>query len=127
MTAMLMVNRHDCGDTSVFRCAGRIVAGEEVARLKKAILCHQSGRVIILDLSSVSALDGAGLGLLAFLAGWTRVIGIKLKVLNPSGRVRQLLELTHLDSVLEFCDSEFSSELVAQSASTVTADALLHR
>jgi anti-anti-sigma factor len=81
----------------------------------------------MLDLSSVSALDGAGLGLLAFLAGWTRVIGIKLKVLNPSGRVRQLLELTHLDSVLEFCDSEFSSELVAQSASTVTADALLHR
>lgn len=125
---MLVVNRQDCGDTSIFRCVGRIVAGEEVATLKRAILCHQSSRVIVMDLSSVSALDGAGLGLFAFLAGWTRVVGIDLKMLNPSGRVRRLLELTHLDSVLEFCDSEFSSELVAQSLSpSSNASALLQR
>ena len=51
-------------------------------------------------------MDGSGLGLLAFLAGWTRVVGTELRLLNPSRRVRELLALTRLDSVLEICDSE---------------------
>jgi anti-sigma B factor antagonist len=112
--AMLVVNRQDRGDVSIFRCVGRIVAGEEVAILKRAVLCHQNGNVVMLDLSEVFTMDGAGLGLLAFLAGWTRVVGIRLKVLSPSARVQQLLELTNLDSVLEVCDSECWDELMAR-------------
>jgi anti-sigma B factor antagonist len=111
--AMLVVNRQDRGDVSIFRCVGRVVAGEEVAILKKAVLCHQNGNVVMLDMSEVFTIDGAGLGLLAFLAGWTRVVGVRLKVLSPSSRVRQLLELTNLDSVLEICDSECWDELMA--------------
>jgi anti-sigma B factor antagonist len=111
---MLVVNRQDRGDVSIFRCVGRIVAGEEVAILKRAVLCHQNGNVVMLDLSEVFTMDGAGLGLLAFLAGWTRVVGIRLKVLSPSARVQQLLELTNLDSVLEVCDSECWDELMAR-------------
>jgi anti-anti-sigma regulatory factor len=41
------------------------------------------------------------MGLLAFLAGWTRVVGTKLTITNPSRHVRELLELTNLDAVLE--------------------------
>jgi anti-sigma B factor antagonist len=111
--AMLVVNRQDRGDVSIFRCVGRVVAGEEVAILKKAVLCHQNGNVVMLDMSEVFTIDGAGLGLLAFLAGWTRIVGMRLKVLSPSSRVRQLLELTNLDSVLEICDSECWDELMA--------------
>jgi anti-anti-sigma factor len=111
--AMLVVNRQDRGDVSIFRCVGRVVAGEEVAILKKAVLCHQNGNVVMLDMSEVFTIDGAGLGLLAFLAGWTRVVGMRLKVLSPSPRVRQLLELTNLDSVLEICDSECWDALMA--------------
>jgi anti-anti-sigma factor len=111
--AMLVVNRQDRGDVSIFRCVGRVVAGEEVAILKKAVLCHQNGNVVMLDMSEVFTIDGAGLGLLAFLAGWTRVVGMRLKVLSPSSRVRQLLELTNLDSVLEICDSGCWDELMA--------------
>jgi anti-sigma B factor antagonist len=111
--AMLVVNRQDRGDVSIFRCVGRVVAGEEVAILKKAVLCHQNGNVVMLDMSEVFTIDGAGLGLLAFLAGWTQVVGMRLKVLSPSPRVRQLLELTNLDSVLEICDSECWDELMA--------------
>jgi anti-anti-sigma factor len=112
--AMLVINRQDRGDVLVFRCVGRIVAGEEVAMMKKAVLCHQSGKVLMLDLSEVFMIDGAGLGLLAFLAGWTRVVGMRLKLLSPSPRVQQLLQLTNLDSVLEICDSECWDELMAQ-------------
>ena len=111
---MLVVNRQDSGDVSIFRCVGRIVAGEELATLKKAVLCHDTGKTVVLDLSEVFAMDGAGLGLFAFLAGWTRVVGLTLKVLKPSPRVRQLLELTNLDSVLDISDSENWSEAMVQ-------------
>jgi anti-anti-sigma factor len=98
----------------VFRCVGRIVAGEEVATLKTAVLCHETGQVVMLDLSEVFAIDGAGLGLLAFLAGWTRVVGLRLKLLSPSPRVQQLLELTNLDSVMEVCESVSWDEMLTQ-------------
>jgi anti-anti-sigma factor len=99
--AMLNINLENNGEVLVLRCAGRIVAGEEVSSLKAAVLCHQDSKVILLDFAKVQMLDGAGMGLLAFLAGWTRVVGIRLKIRNPSRRVQELLELTNLDSVLE--------------------------
>jgi anti-anti-sigma factor len=120
--AMLVVNRQDRGDVSIFRCVGRVVAGEEVSILKKAVLCHQNGNVVMLDMSEVFTIDGAGLGLLAFLAGWTQVVGMRLKVLSPSARVRQLLELTNLDSVLEICDSECWDELMAHAPTGIYAE-----
>jgi anti-sigma B factor antagonist len=125
---MLVVNIQNFGATTVFRCIGRIVAGEEVAALKTAVLCHQDSNTVILDLSQVSALDGAGMGLLAFLAGWTRVMGIQFKVMNPTAHVRRLLELTNLDSVLEICDRESADESIravmpaaTESASNIVA------
>ena len=82
------------------------MAGDEVARLKSAALCHQEAKQLILDLEGVQTMDGAGMGLLAFLAGWSRVVGIQLKLVNPSRHVRELLELTNLDSVLDIGGSE---------------------
>jgi anti-anti-sigma factor len=113
---MLVVNIQNFGETSVFHCIGRIVAGEEVASLKRAMLCHQDNKTIVLDLSQVSALDGSGMGLLAFFAGWTRVVGMTLKVMSPTPHVRRLLELTNLDSVLEICDWECIPEMMTHAA-----------
>ena len=113
---MLVVNIQNLGDTSVFRCIGRIVAGEEVASLKRAVLCHQDSKTVVLDLSQVSTLDGSGMGLLAFFAGWTRVVGITLRVMSPTPHVRRLLELTNLDSILEICDWECMPETMSQAA-----------
>ncbi len=103
---MLRIEINVLGDMAIFRCEGRIVAGEEVRRLKSAILCHQDSRTVALDLENVEMIDGSGLGLMAFLAGWTRVVGTELKLVNPSRRVRDLLRLTKLDSVLEICTAE---------------------
>ena len=125
---MLIVNIQSFGETLVFRCIGRIVAGEEVASLKRAVLCHQDNKTVVLDLSQVSALDGSGMGLLAFFAGWTRVVGTTFKVMSPTPHVRRLLELTNLDSVLEICDWECIPEMMTHAAAATANgnDVVIH-
>lgn len=124
---MLIVNIQNVGETSLFRCIGRIVAGEEVASLKRAVLCHQNCNNVVLDLSQVSALDGSGMGLLAFFAGWTRIVGITLKVMSPTPHVRRLLELTNLDSVLNLCEWHDVPETMTHAAAAAEMnEALVH-
>jgi anti-anti-sigma regulatory factor len=48
----------------------------------------------------VEGIDAAGLGLLVSLHTLGCVVGFELQVRNPVRRVRKLLELTRLDSVL---------------------------
>ena len=103
---MLRIDVNVFGETATLRCEGRIVAGDDVSRLKAAILCHQDSKTLVLDLENVGMIDGSGLGLLAFVAGWTRVMGTEVKLVNPSRRVRELLALTKLDSVLDICSAE---------------------
>jgi anti-sigma B factor antagonist len=110
---MLRTNIRVIGETAIIGCEGRLVAGEEVQRLKDAVLCHQDSRTVVLDMEKVDIIDGSGLGLLAFLAGWTRVVGTEVKLVNPTRRVREILHLTRLDSVLEVCPAEDFSQVPA--------------
>ena len=103
---MLVVNTHNLEDGVLLRCIGRIVAGEEVNILRRVALAHTDRRQIVLDLANVSTLDGAGIGLLAFLQRCVRSHGLHLRIQNPSAHVRELLELTNLDSVIEVTPSE---------------------
>lgn len=103
---MLIVNIQNAGEAVILKCSGRIIAGEDVATLKRAVLCHQESKELILDFAKVERIDGSGLGLLAFVAGWTRIVGTKLRVLNPTRHVREVLEITNLDSVMEVCSTE---------------------
>lgn len=102
---MLVVNIQNLENGVLLRCTGRIVAGEEVNILRSVALAHSDRQEIVLDLANVSTLDGAGMGMLAFLQGRTRGTGLRLCIQNPSPRVRQLLELTNLDSILEITPS----------------------
>lgn len=103
---MLVVNIHNLDNGVLLRCTGRIVAGEEVNILRSVALAHGDRKEIVLDLANVSTLDGAGIGMLAFLQGRVRGNGLRLRIQNPSSHVRELLELTNLDSVIEVtpCD-----------------------
>ena len=98
---MLVVNIHNLENGVMLRCTGRIVAGDEVNILRSVALAHSDRKQIVLDLANVSTLDGAGIGMLAFLQGRMRSNGLKLRIQNPSAHVRELLELTNLDSVVE--------------------------
>ena len=94
------------GNTTIVRCVGRIVVGEELSKLRDAVLCELNKQTIVLDLTEVEAIDGSGIGLLVFLQGWTRAGGMELKLMNPTQHVRELLKLTDLDSVFEIFFSE---------------------
>ena len=102
---MLNVMSENRGYSFIFRCSGRIVAGEEAWALYNNVIFQQQKRVIVLDLTSVSRIDAGGLGVLVVLKQWARVAGVKLRVI-PSEVVRELVELTGLASALEIGPSE---------------------
>jgi len=98
---------------AVIRCVGRIVAGPEADTLREAALSQRKRRAVVLDLAGIDAVDGGGIGLLLFLQGWTRAVGIDLQLLNPAPHIRELLQLTNLDSVFKIL---FSTDPVSSLA-----------
>lgn len=102
---MLTVTVENLGEIVILRCVGRIVRGHETALLCSAV--QQEGRNIILDLTQVDAIDAAGIGALVLL----QAAGIYLKLMNPTEQVREILKITHLDSVFEIVESESTESL----------------
>jgi anti-sigma B factor antagonist len=98
----LSLETRNRGDVMIVHCQGRIVYRDEAAALSRLVgdVLENSGKVII-DLSGVSSIDSAGLGELAFLYTWAQSRNADLKCAGPSRFVRELLDLTNLDSVLE--------------------------
>jgi len=93
-------------DSALLRCSGRLVAGKEVLRLREAVMCQADKRSVQLDLAGVEAIDAAGLGLLVSLHTLAWVVGFGFQVWNPVPRVRSLLKLTRLESVLDIHPSD---------------------
>lgn len=114
------------GEVAVLKCAGRIVRGKSLYRLRNAVTSLSPLRVVVLDLSEVELLDGGGLGMLVFLHNWASFKGIRLNVVNPSHRIREMLQLTgladvfHISSVNDiiemFCGGVQTSERADQAA-----------
>ena len=102
---MLTVTAHHVAEIVVLRCRGRLVRGEESALLCAAVRHH--GRDVVLDFGEVSAIDAAGIGALVSL----QAAGVYLKLLNPTGPVRDVLRLTRLEAVFEICEAKIEELL----------------
>ena len=90
----------------IIYCQGRLVYRDEAVALSNLVgATLESGGKIILDLSGVSSIDSAGIGELVLLHTWAQSRNADLKWVNPSPLVRELLDLTHLDTVLDICSS----------------------
>jgi anti-anti-sigma factor len=99
---MLRVKLSTRRDTATVHCSGRIVRGEE-AVLCAAVTARVGKREIVVDLAEVSSVDAAGLGTFALLGWWSASQEVGLVLANPNSYVRNLLEITKLDTVLEVC------------------------
>jgi anti-sigma B factor antagonist len=94
------------GGVLVVKCRGRVVYRDEAAALfGEVVRLLPESQQFVLDMSEVELMDGAGLGELMILLERAQAVGSLMKIANPSRIVRELLELTHLSSVLEIYPS----------------------
>jgi anti-sigma B factor antagonist len=100
---MLKITVQKLGDASVLRCHGRIVAGGAGSILRKVVLSELHTKMIVIDLALVERIDAGGLGILLGLRESARSRAIMFKLMNATKRVEEILELSHLQSVFEFC------------------------
>ena len=112
---MLTVHIENIGDMTVIECEGRIVRSEAAFKLRDAVTLQSDTRIIVLDLSEVSAIEGGGLGMLLFLQRWAQDHDIRLKLFNPRHSVRDRLE--RVSSMREF-DIATLDEMMALLART---------
>jgi anti-anti-sigma factor len=105
---MLTVTLEKLDEAVVLHCAGRIVRGEETALLCAASRQHE--QTVMVDLEKVEAIDAAGIGALVSL----QAAGIYVRLMNPSERVREILRVTQVDSILEIAGSPPTSQMPTQ-------------
>jgi anti-anti-sigma factor len=89
---MLSVHIKNIGEIAVIECEGRIVRSEAAFKLREAVTSQRHVRIIVLDLSEVSAIEGGGLGMLVSLERWAQDRDIRLKLFNPHQSVRERLQ-----------------------------------
>lgn len=90
------------GEEVIIHCHGRIVApvADEFYRGVKALMANT--RRVTLDLTDVSVMDSMGIGTCVRLYVSARSAGSSLQLINLAPRVRQVLGITNLLSIL--CD-----------------------
>lgn len=113
---MLRIVTEHLADATILRCFGRVVAGVEAESLKDAVASEAEKRLVVVDLAGVDAIDARGLGLLVFLQTLGYALGFDLQFKNPVPRVRDVLDMTRLNSVLEITSSESAEEPISEHA-----------
>jgi anti-anti-sigma factor len=100
---MLKITVQKLGDISLLRCHGRIVAGGAGSILRNAVLGQRHTGMLVIDLARVERIDGGGLGVLLAVRESARARAIMFKLMNATKTIEEILELTHLQRVFEFC------------------------
>jgi len=89
---MLNIHAERIQDVAVIECSGRIVQSDSAFALRDAVITQEDARVIFLDLSGVTSIEGGGLGMLMFLERWAYDHDIRLKLFNPTRNVWDRLQ-----------------------------------
>jgi anti-sigma B factor antagonist len=99
------------GDVSIVDVSGRITLGEGNVMLREIVreLVEKGNNKILLNLHDVGYVDSSGVGELVKTYTTVRNQGGQLKLLNPSKRVSDLLQMTRLASVFDIQADEASA------------------
>jgi len=97
---MLDIHVERFEDVATVECSGRIVQSDSAFALRDAVMSQNDVRIILLDFSGVSAIEGGGLGMLMFLLRWGYDHDIRLKLFNPTKSVWE--RLRQANSIPEF-------------------------
>src|ERR1700675_4756087 len=110
---MLTLGIERIGDMAIVECKGRIVRRDAALKLREAVTAQQDVRIVMLDLTKVTAIEGGGLGMLWFLQGWGEDHDIHFKLYNPTISVRDKLEHNHAKLRFDIATFEEMVSLVA--------------
>ena len=106
--AELDISERQAGDVTILDLSGSIRMGEGAVSLRNHIrnLFEQSKKKILLNLSAVKNVDSSGIGEL--IASYTTLSrdGGQLKLLNLTGKIKDLLVITKLLTVFDSYDDE---------------------
>ena len=102
---MLKVRLQNLGDFAILHLQGGIVIGN-TAILRNSVLSQSGVRVLVLDMTGVNRIDASGLGVLLEIREYLQSRAIDLKLMNVPALIRQVLEITRLDSIFEIIAEE---------------------
>ena len=99
----MKVNVRQIGKVSIVDLGGKITIGEGDVVMRNTVqeLLDTGNQHILLNLEKVSYMDSAGIGELVACYKRAREKAGNVKLLNPSGKVYDLLSLTKLEEVFE--------------------------
>ena len=112
----LIVNQRDISNVVVLDLTGRLwILDLPLRDLVNGIL-NKGRHNFVLNLEGVDYIDSSGLGQLISIWTSIRNRGGRMTILNPSGRVRRLFEITRLNTVFEIFERESDAVKKARNA-----------
>ena len=104
----MQIEEREVGEVLILDLSGKLTIGEGDELLKDKInsLVQQGRRKLVLNLAGVPYIDSAGLGEIVRTYTTVSRQGGKLKLLNLTKRIQDLLAITKLLTVFETFDSE---------------------
>ncbi len=99
----MKIDTRTVGDVHILDCSGKITLGEGTMAVRNTVreILKSGGKKIILNLHDVNYIDSSGIGEL--VSSYTTVTngGGKLKLLNLTNKIQELLQITKLLTVFE--------------------------
>ena len=101
----LQVNRREVGQVALVEVKGPLTS--DSAGQLQSVLAHlgtEGRKQVLIDCQGLSKVDSRGLGVLVRGSVSTAQQGGKLKLVNPPPKLRELIQMARLASVLESYD-----------------------
>ena len=104
----MKIESRTVGDVRILDCSGKITLGEGTMSIRNTVrdLLQSGHKKIVLNLADINYIDSSGVGEL--VSTYTTVVnnGGRLKLLNLTKKIRELLAITKLLTVFEAYDDE---------------------
>ena len=117
---MLKVRAQKSEHVVVLYLRGQIVVGD-TDNLRRTVTGVSNASVVILDVARVSRIDAHGLGVLLELRYQLNAKGIELRLMNVPKLVRQVLQITKLDTVFEIAIETETFVIKANGVNAITS------
>ena len=98
---------HEVAGVSVVGLTGRIILGEESFALREAVqnLMAAGKKKVVLNMSDVTYIDSAGLGILVASYVSAKKQGAVIRLCSLGSKFREVLQLTRLFTIFDVYDS----------------------